>query len=645
MSIVARLPSGLGRSVFSGAVTQSGTAAYDFAIGGQLFISAFSDDRPYIRGMAPIRKEQFDNSREPGEQSLLNWWHRSQSSFVGGAGILYQDPDQVSASNLQNRHTIQYGESVGLNPWVNGKLTLLKATTERIDDVSADNNFVVGWLNGGVNSFYNAVGNVLKSDDGTTTTTITWGGANTIRSLTSDGTRYYAADNVNVYRGTGTAAGVIWTATGTTNTVVRWVKGRIMVALDNVVSETNDAGTKTTKFTHLNPSFVFTDFAEGSNAIYASGYAGNQGAIYKLTLDTTGAVPALASGGTQACQLPMGEIVLSMFAYLGNFIGIGTNKGFRVGQIDDSTGDIIYGPLLFTAATGTAGVKAIAAFDRFFFVGMTNAIEGNSGLYRVDLSQPIYDNGSSASLRFAYATDLQTHVTGEVTGVTNFGTSDRMVIGQVGQGAYLEHATTLEPTGTFKTGRVRYSTLEPKIFKFLTVRVPETHNGTLAASVIDPSGTESAIYTLEQTSTNRFTDIGLSAPSTAVEWLQLKLAFTRSATNVALGPEVNGWQFKALPGVIRQRIFVVPLLCFDREKDRNGQWDGFEGRTLGRLEAFEQIAQKGDSVTFQDMGSNRSWTVIVDDFEFKQSAQPANNGNGYGGYLTVQLRTIADVVT
>ncbi len=41
----------------------------------------------------------------------------------------------------------------------------------------------------------------------------------------------------------------------------------------------------------------------------------------------------------------------------------------------------------------------------------------------------------------------------------------------------------------------------------------------------------------------------------------------------------------------------------------------------------------------------RSWTVIVDDYEFKQSAQPANNSNGYGGYLTVQLRTISDVVT
>ena len=643
MSIVDRLPFGLGKSVASGAATQGGTVAYDVAIGGQLFISAYSDDRPMVHGLAPIRKEQFDNAREPGEQSLLNWWHRSQSTFIGGQGILYQDPDQVGVANLQNRHQIQYGTSVGLNPWVNGKLTMLRQTSQRIADASGNNHYVVGWKNAGVDSFWAAFGNQLKSDDGTTTTNVVWGGANTIRSLTSDGTNYFAADNVQVYKGTGTGAGAAWSATGTVNTVVKWVKGRIMLALDNKVYELSAAGAQTLRFTHLNAAFTFTDFAEGTNAIYASGFAGNQGAIYKLVQDTTGAIPTLASGGIQACQLPVGEIVLSLYVYLGSFVGIGTNRGFRVGDID-SNGDIQYGPLLFTTGAGLAGVQAIGAFDRFFFVGMQNAIDGSSGLYRVDLGQPIADQGTSASSRLAYATDLQTHVTGAITGVTNFGTSDRMVIGQVGQGSYLESASTLEPTGYFTTGRIRYSTLEPKIFKFLTVRLPNTLAGSVAASVIDPSLAQSSVYTVSEGAVT-FQDIGLSMPSTAVEWLQLRLDFTRSSINTATGPEVNGWQIKALPGVVRQRLFTLPLLCFDREKDNNGQWDGYEGRTLDRLQAFEQIAQKGDTVILQDMMFARSWTVIIDDYEFKQSAQPANNGNGYGGYLTVQVRTVADVVT
>jgi len=644
MSIVDRLPFGLGRAVATGAATQGGTVAYDIAIGGQLFISAYSDDRPMVHGLAPIRKEQFDNAREPGEQSLLNWWHRSQSTFIGGQGILYQDPDQVSVANLQNRHQIQYGTSVGLNPWVNGKLTMLRQTSQRIADASGNNHFVIGWKNAGVDSFWAAFGNSLKSDDGTTTTNITWGGANTIRSLASDGTNYFAADNVNVYKGTGTGAGAAFIATGTVNTVVKWAKGRLMLALDNKIYECDNTPAKNLRFTHLNSAFVFTDFAEGTNAIYASGYAGNKSEIYKLTLDTSGNVPVLASGGTQACQMPVGEIVYSINAYLGTFIGIGTNRGFRVGEIDASTGDIQYGPLLFSVTAGQVGIQAIAAYDRFFFVGVPNGIDGSSGLYRVDLGQPITDSGGSGGFRLAYATDLQTHLTGQITGVTNFGTSDRMVIGQVGQGSYLESASTLEPTGYFTTGRIRYSTLEPKIYKFLTVRMPSTLAGSVAASVIDPSLNQSSVYTVTEGAVS-FADIGLSMPSTAVEWLQLRLDFTRSSVNTATGPEVNGWQIKALPGVIRQRLFTLALLCFDREKDNNGQWDGYEGRTLDRLEAFEQLAQKGDTVIFQDMMFQRSWTVIVDDYEFKQSAQPANNGNGYGGYLTVQVRTVADVVS
>src|SRR5207248_3754465 len=134
-------------------------------------------------------------------------------------------------------------------------------------------------------------------------TTITWGGANVIRSLASDGTNYFAADSVNVYKGAGNGAGAAFVATGTTNVVCKWVKGRLMLALDNKVYECDNTPAKNLRFTHLNASFTFTDFAEGTNAIYASGYAGSEGAIYKFVLDNSGNVPVLASGGILAAQL------------------------------------------------------------------------------------------------------------------------------------------------------------------------------------------------------------------------------------------------------------------------------------------------------------------------------------------------------
>lgn len=632
--IVASLPFPLsGRTTTASASFALDGVQYAYAIGGMPFLSGISDERPMTRTGAQIRKEQFDNQQIPGEQSLLNWWHRSQQTFIGGAGLLYQDPSN------DNQFAIRFADSVGVNPWTNGELSLLRSTSQRIMDASGNTHHLVGWSDG-TDRYWSAVGNVLKSDDGSATTTITWGGANTIRSLTSDGTNYFAADNVNVYKGAGNGAGAAFVTTGSTNVVCRWVKGRLMLAVDNLVYECDNTPAKTLKFTHLNSGFVFTDFAEGTNAIYAAGYAGSQGEILKFGLDTTGAVPALSSGGVLAAQLPRGEIVYAITTYLGSFVGIGTNRGFRVGQIDDN-GDIQYGPLLFT---NSSGVKDIAAYDRFFFVAATNAIDGSSGLYRVDLGQPLQSGDVSPSVRFAYASDLQAHVTGTVCAVTNFGNSDRMVLAVVGQGAYLESASTLESTGTLTTGRVRYNTLEPKIFKFVSVKTPNNLMGSVGVSVIDPGGAETSILTISQGGTALIENVVMAVPASAAEWVQLKLTLGRSATNTARGGQLTGWQLKAMPGVTRQRVFTIPLLCFDKEQTRSGQMVGYEGRTLARLEAFEQIFARGDSVTFQDLRADQSYLVVIDDYRFEQRAQPGANRSNYGGVLWVECRTIADVI-
>jgi hypothetical protein len=638
--IVSRLPAPFsGRTVAAASSFALEGVQYAYALGGMPWLTAIDNDHPMTRSGAELKKDQFDNQREPGEQSLANWWLRSQQTFIGGEGLLYQDPDQVQVANLQNRHAIQYFHGVGVNPWVNGKLTLLRKTTQRIADASSNPHFLAGW-NNGTDRFWSAVGNVLKSDDGTTTTAITWGGANTIRALASDGTNYFAADNVQVYKGAGNGAGAAWSATGTTNVCLGWAKGRIMLGLDNKIYETTAAGVQTLRFTHLNSAWTWTAIADGTNAIYAAGYAGSQGAIYKFVLDTTGSVPTLASGGIQTAQLPLGEIVQSLTTYLGAFVGIGTSRGFRVGVID-TNGDISYGPLLIASSLG---VKAVAAYDRFFFVASSNGIDTKSGLWRVDLGQPVQDTNSTAGGRFAYATDLQALVTGEVTGVTNFGNSDRMAFSVVGQGAYLEHATDRETTGYLQTGRIRFNTLEPKIYKFVSVTTPGALKGSVAVSVIEPAGAETSILTASETSGMVIKDVVLAAPTSAVEWIQLRLTLNRS-TDTTQGGEVNGWQLKAMPGATRQRQFTIPFLCFDKERTDSGQSVGYEGRTAARLAAFEQLFAKGDAVALQDLANDTSVLVVIDDYKFEQKADPGTNRSVLGGVLWVQLRTIADVVT
>jgi hypothetical protein len=106
----------------AGSTTYSATGeAYDVAIGGLPFFLFNSDDTPYRRVTAQYRKQQIDQSREPGEQTLTGWWLRSQSSFHYGQGIKFFEPIQEESLRFQ------YTESKGVDVWTKGQATLLKS--------------------------------------------------------------------------------------------------------------------------------------------------------------------------------------------------------------------------------------------------------------------------------------------------------------------------------------------------------------------------------------------------------------------------------------------------------------------------------------------------------------------------------------
>ena len=117
--ISERLPSVLSNPAGSTTYTPTGYA-YDIAIAGLPFFITPLDESPYRRVTAQYRKNQFDTSREPGEQSLTGWWLRSQSSFHFGQGIKFYEPAQDESLRFQ------YTESKGLDVWTKGQATLLK---------------------------------------------------------------------------------------------------------------------------------------------------------------------------------------------------------------------------------------------------------------------------------------------------------------------------------------------------------------------------------------------------------------------------------------------------------------------------------------------------------------------------------------
>jgi hypothetical protein len=106
----------------AGSTNYSATGeAYDVAIAGLPFFLLNSDDSPYRRVTAQYRKQQIDQSREPGEQTLTGWWLRSQSSFHYGQGIKFFEPIQDESLRFQ------YTESKGVDVWTKGQATLLKS--------------------------------------------------------------------------------------------------------------------------------------------------------------------------------------------------------------------------------------------------------------------------------------------------------------------------------------------------------------------------------------------------------------------------------------------------------------------------------------------------------------------------------------
>lgn len=106
----------------AGSTTYTATGyAYDIAIAGLPFFISPLDESPYRRVTAQYRKQQIDQSREPGEQTLTGWWLRSQSSFHYGQGIKFFEPIQDESLRFQ------YTSSKGVDVWTRGQATLLKS--------------------------------------------------------------------------------------------------------------------------------------------------------------------------------------------------------------------------------------------------------------------------------------------------------------------------------------------------------------------------------------------------------------------------------------------------------------------------------------------------------------------------------------
>jgi hypothetical protein len=534
-----------------------------------------------------------------------------------------------------------------------GSITISAATT--------------GSVTSGASITFNPVTAMYKiTSSGTSTALVNFSLLNneTILATTSDGTYLYVATTAGVYD--------IKMSDGTTHksydyglltaehATLKYVKSRIIAAgqftngdyaayellfpskgsgasveiKDNMIAA---EGTLIDGSTNMPTGWEWNSITEGTNAIYLGGYAGEHSTIFKLTVDNTGGLGTIITAAT----LPRGEVVLSLYSYLGTYIMVGTNKGARIATLDQN-GDMQYGPIVFHNENG---VYDFEGRDSYIWAGNTNQINTNSGTTRINLAQPISLSGNvqaSFSGVYARATDVFANgVTGAVKAVRILGGSNQVAFAISGSGVWLEHPTDLVEAGQIRCARIRYDTMENKAWKRIRIRTTDDlAGGDIEVFRIRPT-TDTVITTLyEGNSTTADIDLG-DAYIDATPDASFKLILTRNSTDATIGPVVVGIAVKALPTPTRARILQIPLFCYDKETDKTGNMIGYEGYSRERLNALETIEANGQTVILQDFNQGGEPTeVIIDQITFTRSTPSSRNYTGFGGIIQLIVRTV-----
>jgi len=647
--------------------------AFDVAIAGLPFIMAVTDNTPYKRQTAEFRAQRVDQMRDPGEHTLAGsgYWTRSQSSWHYGEGIQYTEPMEGNDNEVRFR----FNNSYGINVWTPGQLTLLKKTT-LVQAFAGKCKVDTGASTTGV-PFAVATDMSVRTTQTTAMYKITTAGVSTalvnyssisnetILGTSSDGTYMYVATTAGIYDvklsdGT-THKHYAYNALTAEHVVLKYVKSRIVAAMkftdgtysayeltflnkgsgaavDIKTTMAASAGTLINGSTTASFSWTWTAITEGANAIYFGGYSGDHSTIAKLQVDSSGVLGTIVT----AAVMPRGEIILSLYSYLGTYIMVGTNKGARIATLDQN-GDLIYGPLVFHNENG---VYDFEGRDSYIWAANTNGVNSASGTMRINLGQPITLSGYAQPIStgvYARATDVYSDgATGTVRSVRIFDSPSRVLLAVEGSGIWMEHATSLVSDGKLRSGKIRYDTMENKAWKRVRVRtLNDTANGDIQLYKLGYDGTETVIKTfIEDTTTAADVDLIDSYPDVIPE-AAFTVQLLQRTTDATTGPTVVGVAVKALPSPTRARVIQIPLFMYDKETDKTGNTIGYEGYARERLFALESVESIGATIIIQDFtAGGEPIECVIEQITFTRATPSARNYSGFGGICQVIARTV-----
>lgn len=648
----------------SASVVDVNTGGYDVSVGGHGFRLATDQQFYYSRATEPTTVRRFDNSLEPGEQSLSPLpWIKSQSSFHAGAGQLNLEQGftafQYQAEQVEH---IRFDTCLGVDVWTPGEVSRLNSTyvystggedySHVVTGISGSNDCAVA---GGAATLASVVW-ASGPDAAPTLTDIDLTGADfggktncSIASVVTDGANYYALIHLTVVGalagvntlivsgqlGSTTAPSVLYKAAGTVAGSLGWVKARLVAGLGPSLYELStapasppvDVSTLTPKYTHPALGWLWDCFSDSPAAILAAGHAGRQSNILAFTLDSSGAFPTL-SGGNSVAVLPPSELIYSLGSAAGSFLVVGTSQGVRIGTFDTYTGALSLGPL---SVNSTSPVLGVTNRDRFIFAGWTNQqADGKTGLVRIDLSMTV-----DAAGRLAYAPDLRPPYNaptglGTVKSVNLLPLSNRLLF-VANDGVHVEaSAPNASDPAWLQTSRIRYDTAEMKLFKLGRV------HGTLATADIQVTGITPYApdqnlgtfgFVVDQ-DPNEF-----ALPPGLWEWIQLKFSLIGSTC------VMNSYQVKAFPAPAVQDVIMFTVNCFLNEVDKFGLDVTDPELPRQRWQNVVDLKNAGNEIRYVEFTNQGAVAelVLIDQIEFRSYSRPTINDD-FGGYITMKLR-------
>ena len=639
--------------------------AYDIAFNNVPFILKADNQNPYRRETAQYKKDQFDNSQEPGEQSLTGWWIRSQTSWHNGAGIEFYEPG-TDYQHVSHR----FKDSRGVDVWTVGEVKLHKDVfhgytgAQGINAASGNDGTSDVLVSGDANGILKKISLGVTGPNGPMdTANYTNGGTYPdghsgtdypFYSIATDGSIYYAACSRCIHKGSINTLGsddIFFKhhAGDTSNVLVKYAKGNIFVGMGRTfgllntsaspTSATHTTGavdTFTNYMNHINTNWNWVDATGSPGPLFFGGNGGNNGEVWAATIDTSDTTPTNAinlAGASMVLSLPDGELLISTHYYLG-YLALGTSKGVRICPVDGN-GNPVLGPLLIETQYH---VNAFTERGTYLYAATKADTDGiaHGILIRIDLSQQ-FDDGT-----FAYAYDLEYQSTPDASDCTEvYVLNDRLIMvieeGEEAGELQVEHTINYRTNGWLETGKIRYGTVEPKFFKYLQTRGLAAIGDSISVQTIDAAGNDYDIISLDNVSLGE--NVGLSQPIGGQEFLSLRFTF-HNGSPVTNYPIMQSYQLKSIPGVPRQRLYQYPLSCFDSEMDKYNVQFGYFGRAWDVVQTLEELETSGDFVTVRDYRTNESYQGVIEEVRFISESSPDKDSNGFGGLLLVTVRKL-----